>query len=113
MSPAVCSLQFVELNLQIFAATCSGPQPGLYLCIYLWLFSSDLFVQVSVFVRFIGFPKTGYLDITAVCHDTGYRQLFTNTFCKWQIFMISLPSKTDIQQFCTKQKELLFKTKLC
>ena len=29
----------------------------------------DLFVQLSVFVKFIGFPKTGYLDITAVCHD--------------------------------------------
>ena len=34
----------------------------------------DLFVQMSVFVKFIGFPKTGYLDITAVCHDTEYRQ---------------------------------------
>ena len=31
--------------------------------------TQDLFVQVSVFVKFIGFPKTGYLDITAVCHD--------------------------------------------
>ena len=31
---------------------------------------SDLFVQMSVFVKFIGFPKTGYLDITAVYHDT-------------------------------------------
>ena len=32
--------------------------------------TSDLFVQMSVFVKFIGFPKTGYLDITAVYHDT-------------------------------------------
>ena len=33
-------------------------------------FSSDLFVRMSVFVKFIGFPKPGYLDITAVCHDS-------------------------------------------
>ena len=108
-SAAFNLLNWICKSLQQPAA---APSPA-YLCIYLWLFSSDLFVQVSVFVRFIGFPKTGYLDITAVCHDTGYRQLFTNTFCKWQIFMILLPSKTDIQQFCTKQKELLFKKKLC
>ena len=31
--------------------------------------------QLSVFIIFIGFPKTGYLDITGVCHDI---QNFTN-----------------------------------
>ena len=48
--------------------------------------------------------------------DTGNTRAqlnFTNTFCKWQIFMIFLPSKTNIQQFCTKQKKLLFKPKVC
>ena len=31
--------------------------------------------QLSLFIIFIGFPKTGYLDITGVCHDI---QNFTN-----------------------------------
>ena len=70
-----CSLQIVQkVSENLLQQHAAAPSPA-YLCIYLWLFSSDLFVQVSVFVRFIGFPKTGYLDITGVCHDI---QNFTN-----------------------------------
>ena len=44
--------------------------------------------QLSVFIIFIGFPKTGYLDITGVCHDI--QTLLTIQLLLQYIFSVKL-----------------------
>ena len=78
------------------------------------VFSSDLFVQLSVFVKFIGFPKTEYLDITAVCHETPWikkylgNKLANCCFQTWtKYFICQIKQVKRLFAFCSASKHVI------